>query len=161
MLYIPEQKRNWLPLRLGDTNTFVADEKLVKVHARFATANEPWANEGYKVQGAGTPDGTLDGDGNFNAEVPTSVDAISLRFEKRKASFTLRVGQLDPITTDSGVKQRLTHLGHLPRNSIASNIHEDAMHSRAVASFQAANGLPVTGIADEPTRTALVAAHGS
>jgi hypothetical protein len=161
VLYIPQVEPQWRGLATGSVNTFVSERPGVKIHARFATGDKAWANEAYTVEGAELPDGNLDGDGNFNGEVPTDVSAIVLEFAKRRARFTLRVGNLDPITTDSGVKQRLTHMGFLPRNAIATRIHEDGMHSRAVASFQESKGLPVTGVADQATRDAIVAAHGS
>lgn len=161
ILYIPPAKREWLSVTIGSVNKFVGKVPVVKVHARFATAAQAWANEAYTVEGADLPAGTLDGDGNFNAEVPITVSALILLFAKRKARFNVRVGHLDPISTDSGVKQRLGHLGFLVRRSLSLPIHEDAMHSRAVASFQEAQNLPVTGVADPKTCDAIVAAHGS
>jgi putative peptidoglycan binding protein len=161
VLYLPQPKKPWRSVNVGSVNNFVAKVPLIKVHARFATADKPWAGEAYNVQGADLPAGTLDGDGNFNAEVPIHVSAVVLEFTKRKTRFTLRVGHLDPITEDSGVEQRLAHLGFLPRRSIAGSAHEQALLSRAIASFQTANGLSVTGVADDDTRAKIVSAHGS
>ena len=70
----------------------------------------------------------------------------------------LRVGHLDPAATASGVRQRLTNLGHGTRDE-ADLLRPEAL-AAALKRFQRAQGATPTGEIDDATRDALERAHG-
>jgi hypothetical protein len=95
-----------------------------------------------------------------------------VRFPEHDKTFTVLVGHLDPVSEPSGVKARLTHMGYLhppahehfaldTRGETVSEEDSDARTAVAVRDFQKAQQIDVTGIVDDVTRAALVAAHGS
>lgn len=111
-----------------------------------------------------------DGQSVANAQFTLSVDGGEVRTGKTDADGTLDVplppkaregelcvpsiGMLDPVTLERGVRQRLINLGHLRE-------HTNMTLGEAIASFQQAQGLPVSGMLDDTTRDALEKAHGT
>jgi N-acetylmuramoyl-L-alanine amidase len=72
--------------------------------------------------------------------------------------WTLLFGQLDPVDTLRGVRDRLRNLGYsCPRG----NDPLDAETCSAIARFQASFDLPATGDLDATTKARLVEAHRS
>jgi peptidoglycan hydrolase-like protein with peptidoglycan-binding domain len=69
----------------------------------------------------------------------------------------LQLGSLNPISEVSGLKARLANLGYY-RGPIDENLDPDTQ--RAISAFQAKQGLPVTGVADNATQAQLQKNHG-
>jgi len=65
----------------------------------------------------------------------------------------LRLGELEPVDTDEGVRARLNSLGY------AADDNPDILEI-AIGQFQLDNGFEPTGTIDDQTRKALAQAFG-
>ncbi len=71
--------------------------------------------------------------------------------------MTLQLGHLNPISVVSGLKARLANLGFY-KGPIDDNL--DDKTKAALSAFQAKQGIPVTGAADDATQQQLQGLHG-
>lgn len=158
ILYVPETTPKWFSVNVGAVNKFVASPPTVTISIRLAIDGQACASEAYTIEGDATPaSGTTGGDGLLKFTVPVTTRAVIVELPDRNIQFPVGVGDLDPITTDSGAAQRLAHLGYLEEGAG----DDPSALIGALTLFQAAQGLPVTGMMDDPTRSALTSAHGS
>jgi len=77
----------------------------------------------------------------------------------RHLTFQGLVGEMDPIDEATGVTKRLRHLG-FGDDRLVSCAGDDELLRDAIATFQQAQGLTVTGELDEVTKGALMKSHG-
>ena len=159
LLFIPEVERKWLPITVGATNTFVAPVKRVHICVRFIANGEALAGEPYVVEGADVDPGSLDGDGNFKAMVSTRVGSFRVRFTQRYEVYTIRVGDLDPVHEESGMRMRLGMLGFFGRG-VGTCADEDAHLEAGLRLFQEKNKLEITGDLDDATTKKVLEAFG-
>jgi hypothetical protein len=122
----------------------------------------PWAKCRFilDVDGVKT-NGQTDDDGRLEVSIQPDGQTGTLTLDPGADDETvlaINLGFLDPIATFSGVQQRLGNLGY-PAGDATTE--EDGVFTQAVAAFQTAFGLQITGSADGPTIDALVKAHGS
>ncbi len=118
------------------------------------------ANKPYTLQiGAFEVEGTTDGDGRLTEE----VDPLLLRvgggqviMEGRTLSVML--GHLDPVNTISGIQQRLNNLGYHV-GDITGDLDDTTV--AAVKRFQAAESIPVDGVASKSFCDKLDDVYGS
>jgi hypothetical protein len=169
VLHIPAERAQSTPRAYAHvTNRYVATLPRVRVRVVLRTPEALLANEEYQVDGL--PEaitGTTGADGSVTLVLPLSVRVVSLYLPRVNAVFPVELGELDPVTEPSGVRQRLEHLGYygwaigsgamLPR----ATPDYDALDELAVRAFQRASRLVVSGLVDDQTRDALRAAHGS
>ena len=166
ILWLPEPSGAGPAVEQGTNNKYKARRPVVAVslvfrHGDTALANEPWV-----LLGAG-PDrqGATDDHGRMSVEVPLRVRTFEVVLPRRRLRYPVQVGGLDPVAVDSGVRQRLAHLGFYGHGGTAAGgdawIDDETAHRNALESFQRSRGLPVTGDADDATRQALVEMHGS
>lgn len=163
IIHFPRSTREGKPIAKGTTNTYKAKVPTTKVHFTFEDAKGPLAGEAYVIEGLGAPvEGTADGTGKVEIEAPVHVREVRVTFAKRGLIFPVSIGDLDPIEELSGLRQRLQQLGYLQPAPDALS-EEAAAHrdQEAIAAFQRDKGLPATGTIDEPTRSAIDAAHGT
>jgi hypothetical protein len=161
ILYLPDPKIESLPVTLGATNSYTAKIPTVPLKiAMKGSDGKPLVGQKYVIEGLGAPiEGTTDGSGLVSEQIPATTPSCRLVFKDAKLSYVINVGHLDPVTEDSGVRQRLEHLGFL-----GSPL--DRMHSRppslerAIRAYQSARGLQPTGTLDDKTRDALEKEHG-
>jgi N-acetylmuramoyl-L-alanine amidase len=115
VLYIPDQvdkQPNMLNVDTGTTNTFTADAPLVKVSVRFSDAG--CASKAFSVpELPSLTDLTTGGDGTATVSIPVTLEVFHIVFTDSGATYALAVGHLDPLTTMSGILQRLQALGYL------------------------------------------------
>ena len=70
-------------------------------------------------------------------------------------TWSLRLGHLDPLSTNTGLQQRLTNLGYpVPVDGEIGPETQSALRS-----FQIVHGLSVTGQPDDATRAKLGETH--
>ncbi len=177
ILRIPDEPRRGGPrFTSGDTRRYRAEVPVVKVQIRLSGVGTAIEGEPWVVEGASRDPihGTTDATGVVAFEVPVTVTQCVLFLPARRISYPLAIGHLDPIDTESGVAQRLEHLGYLApplravleRGPLGAAAHrpsipepaEDAL-PRAIEALQRARQIPVTGVADEATLDALAVAH--
>ncbi len=125
-------------------------------------ADKPRANVPFQVlvDGKKLAEGKSDGDGHIEFKLRPQVTAAELIVEPgslKELRMPLALGGLDPVTTVSGVKQRLYNLG-LDCGDTNDEAHEN--FSAVVAAFQEGQGLKTTGEVDDGTRDRLRKVHG-
>jgi hypothetical protein len=100
--------------------------------------------------------------------VPAHVRTLTVYFPEQQSSARVRLGGLNPIDHDSGIRTRLFNLGYLASNDLLgpalsptrSPAARRAELARAVRDFQEDAGLEATGELDEATRAAIADRHG-
>jgi hypothetical protein len=100
--------------------------------------------------------GRTTADGRVRAWVPpdTCVAAIAITEDNDTDQYLFAIGALDPVDAGRGVAARLASLGY----AAGDQAPDGAALEEAVARFQQASGLPVTGSPDPETRAALLQA---
>lgn len=101
-------------------------------------------------------EGKTDRDGKISIPIPTNASKAELTLDpgtEQETVVPILIGNLDPITEDSGLIQRLQNLGFPTTDDPASL-------ALALAEFQAANDLEADGQKSQETRDKLKEAHG-
>jgi hypothetical protein len=170
VLYVPEVEDEDLPLTARTTNTFIGEIERVNVNLDLsAGSSSPLANEPYEIHGLReVVTGTSDDQGRIQIEVPAHVRTLTVYFPEQQSSARVRLGGLNPIDHDSGIRTRLFNLGYLASNDLLgpalsptrSPAARRAELARAVRDFQEDAGLEATGELDEATRAAIADRHG-
>jgi hypothetical protein len=124
--------------------------------------DKPRANVAFEVwaEGKKLAAGKSDGDGYIEFKLRPEVTAAELVAEPgtlKELRTPLALGGLDPISTVSGVKQRLYNLG-LDCGDTTAEEHDN--FAAALSAFQEAQGLKTTGEIDADTRARLQKVHG-
>lgn len=116
-LYIPDQDAPPAThsLEAGTTNSFESDAPPVNVNLKFVDAE--FASQAFTVTELPTLDNLTTGaDGTVTFAVPATQETFTVVFTSDGRTFTCCVGHIDPISTVSGVAQRLQNLGYLDSN---------------------------------------------
>jgi hypothetical protein len=158
LIYLPAQKPTTFSLSVGSENNFTVDVPLIDISITLTNDGEPVKSATCHVllDGSDAPvDTTTDGDGLLKLKVPMDCDTLTLTLDEPPASYTVRIGHMDPENEPSGVVLRLTNLGY-----IDDPYPSDESLADAVRAFQTDAKLEPTGVVDDATRSALVKAHG-
>lgn len=99
---------------------------------------------------------STDGDGNIDQPIPGETKSATLMLGDGSETYTIGIGDLDPVDQVSGIQHRLTNLG-FPCGGEKGEIG-DATRA-ALKRFQAANSLDETGEADAATKAKLSDMH--
>ena len=149
ILYIPTQAARrpvTHSLVTGQTNTFVSTPPTVDVSLKFADPNR--ASQAFTMPELGSLTGLATGaDGSTTFKVPVTLKSFTVVFTSDGASFTCKTGHLDPISTLSGVAQRLQNLGYLDPAASYDLAKIDAIR-RALSAFryvQTGGSTPASG----------------
>ena len=145
VLKIPERELRTEERSTNKRHRFLRKRDLAKVRIRILMDNIPKAHEPFKlVVGEREMTGKTDGNGFLEANIPPeAADGIlSVGSGSEKLRFPVKFGFLDPVTTDSGVQQRLRMLGFGAGVGIAESIN----------AFQSKHNLQKSGSAEETTR---------
>lgn len=157
VLTVPAPRAAALTLRAGAHNAFEAVVPTTRVRVRLLGDDGPLAGAAYVIEGLGRlREGVTDGEGFVEQEVPADVERLRVVLTEHDRVVPVLVGHLDPVTTASGVTQRLQHLGLVSEH----DLREEAAREGVVA-LQRRAGLAPTGVVDEATRDVLRRAHGS
>jgi hypothetical protein len=162
VLYLPEPTRESSPVQSGGSNSYKAKIPMVPIHFVIkGPDNKPMAGEKYVVEGAGAPiEGTTDGSGAVSVQVPAITPSCRVVLTDKQASYVLKIGHLDPIDEESGVRQRLEHLGFMS-SPFERWRRRPLSLEKGVRDYQNARGLSPTGTIDDATRAALENEHGA
>ena len=163
VLYVPNRKPQWLPLKMGTDNLYIASVPRTTVRLSFRDAENPRANEPYVIHGMGEPEeGTTDGDGTVELRVPVHIREISVTFPNASITYPVHIGDMDPIDERTGARKRLQHLGYGRYPGAHENMTDDDLEAAdrlAILAFQQDQGLEANGTMDDATRAALAKAH--
>jgi hypothetical protein len=158
LIFFPRTPPLSSPLRVGNANDYVLDVPKLEVHTRFQDEDGPWKNERYTVAEL-EPEKVreTDGNGEIRLQVPLLTPSLTLSFIDRDHEEILRIGDLDPPITLSGIRQRLDGLGFFD-----ASIQDDTGDGLALAIllFQRKHGLKQTGRLDKDTVYAIAKAFG-
>jgi N-acetylmuramoyl-L-alanine amidase len=104
--------------------------------------------------------GTTDGEGMIEHRIKPDAKkgVLTVYTKSRTEKYQLRLGDIDPHDTETGVGQRLTNLGVGPIGGplVAGKVGEDdEAFARAIKLFQKQTALPVSGRIDPATRDKL------
>lgn len=162
IIYVPQRPDASRSLEAGQSNTYLVNVPTVTVTVVFLWKGRPLANAAYSVRELPDLEGkTTDGSGTLTAEVPVTYRSITVDFKEPLLTQILRIGHLDPVSSRGGIWQRLANLGHLRTIDTHAGKPNEAELRVALRRFQWANGLPITGVADEETCAKLESIHGS
>jgi N-acetylmuramoyl-L-alanine amidase len=171
VLYLPAVDRKWLPVTVGQANSFVVNLPKVEIHVVLKdAAGKPFAGKVVHLEPRVTPkDPSTDGSGLLKVDVPVTLRVLSATVVDVGVTFALRVGHLDPHDRDSGALSRLRQLGYVGDEGgllATGRPYLDGFDAtastlaRAVAAFQQDLGQPVTGAIDDSTSAKLHDAYG-
>ena len=156
VVFVPEKRLKEATKPTDQTHKFVKKGTPGKVRLRLLDWKRgPRKGARYSAEVDGvTVEGTADGDGmiEFYARANARQVNLVVTEETRTERYSLQLGHVDPVTTDSGVKRRLENLGYLCEG-------EEALRG-ALLAFQKEKQLDETGEADDATRAALQRLHG-
>lgn len=166
ILHLPDAHEGWnpLPLAAGGENRFAARIPTIEIKLMLKHGDRsPIANKPFRVEGMGPEpyNGTTDSTGLASFPVPVHVHEVDLSLDEVGLYYYVRVGHLDPADEPSGAAKRLAHLGYLTPIDMNKMVPSAHLLSEAIAAFQEAKGIKVTGALDDTTHDALVEAHGS
>lgn len=157
-VYVPDRE----PKKVSKPNEAKHKFKLKGEQAKFQIQlkelGEPRANEDYTliIDGVITT-GKTDGDGWVRSDIPNDATGGELILLGGKEVIPIRIGQLDPIDSPRGVRQRLTNLGYE-----ASGGDLDEMPKEALTLFQTKNQLtPADGEYNGATKAKLLELHST
>lgn len=160
VIFIPAKRMREETRATEARHRFIRKMPTRRLHVRFLMDDKPRANLTYSITVDGGPpvDDTTDGEGYIDQPIPRFAEQAVVHFADDPAdvSYTLLIGHLNPLSSDSGVVQRLRNLGYY-WGDIPDDWTEDA--AGALRQFQTDKGLPVTGVPDDQTRAALKSAH--
>lgn len=167
VLHIPMDEPPGLGVIPNQTNRYVAILPAVPLTVELRLADAPLANESCEVtgiQGAGDAEPlrvATDGQGRLTLQVSPFDRTVHVHAIDKDLHYSLRVGEMDPVDTPSGVRKRLANLGLLGAVLGYGPTCPPTLLTRATTNFQRKHGLDPTGVVDGPTRDALVREHGS
>lgn len=113
LLYIPDPTpAPMTTLTVGTTNSFVASAPTVTITLTFSDTS--LASQAYTVRELEQLTGlTSDATGTVTFTIPVTLATATIVFTASGATYVVKIGNLDPIDTLSGVFQRLQHLGFI------------------------------------------------
>jgi hypothetical protein len=148
LVFIPDKEEKLESGATEQRHRFRVKGSLVKIRIRFTIDDQPRANEPYKLEIEGlSREGTTDGDGYLEENIPANAKGGRLIVGEGSSQdiYEIKLGTVDPIETDDGIRCRLFDLGYDTKDDFAE----------AIRTFQKKEGLTVTGNVDDATRTRL------
>ena len=148
-LELPEHQPKSVSLATGQRHKLVIERQTAKLKLRFLHNGRPLAQEPYQlVLGEKVVNGSTDGDGGIEHDVPFELTSAKCTLTRRQRTFDLKVGALDPADEVSGAQARLKALGGFGGGIDGSPSDELAL---ALRFFQAAVGIEASGNLDGET----------
>jgi N-acetylmuramoyl-L-alanine amidase len=163
----PVQTEEEEPVEEEPTDEELADEESLEVVEEDPTpqedeGEEPWVDAPYILEIDGkTTEGQTDGDGKIEVPIPPVAKKGRLTMEpgtEWETVLILRLGHLDPITSISGIADRMNNLGFHDGSRPTEMTPE---LQEALRAFQKANELQESGEVDQATKDKLKELHGS
>ena len=163
-VFIPTKEQKYVEVATEQTHRFQLSRRMEQI--RLVLEDEDgtvFAGKKYVLTvGSIEVEGTTDGDGVLEEEVPAIADEAELQVWLEDGAapmvWKLDIGRLDPIDTVSGVQARLNNLGF---DSGPEDGDLGEQTAAALKAFQQRMGLEPSGILDDETKQRLVAEHGS
>jgi hypothetical protein len=156
-VFVPELETKEVTKPTEAKHKFKRKGDPLKFKLQLLMMGKPRKNEEYVLVVDGKQfRGKTDGEGKLEETLPGNATGGVLRLRGGKEEYPVRIGHLDPIDTNSGVKQRLNNLG-FPCGSEDDELDDDTR--AALQKFQNQHHLEVTGEADDATKAKLGELH--
>lgn len=157
-VHFPDRILKWESRATEATHTFKKKGVPAMLKIALRRLGKPRADERYVLEIDGELiSGTTSAQGILETPIPPNARYATLKFNDGAERYSIQIGGLDPIETDAGVRQRLKNLGYTVASIDAPLSEPDAID--AIKRFQYRSNLPVDGVANEQTRSALKDAH--
>jgi len=166
VLFIPDLEKKDVSKGTDQLHSF----KLKRPHVQLRLClkddlHQPYENTKYHLQvGVDHWEGFTDGEGMVEQEIQADATEGEITIfpgggdtPDEGHTFTLQLGDLDPVDEMSGVDARLINLGFGPADAEDSLSDED--RKEALQAFQAKFGLDVTGEMTDETKSKLREVH--
>jgi hypothetical protein len=152
MLYIPDSKPPVMhSLTTGTTNTFVSDAPSVTVTVKFSDAT--LVSQACTVQELPELTGlATDANGQISLSIPVTLSTATIVFTSSGSAIACQIGGINPVSSATGVFQRLRNLGYLDSKLDFDPNELDATRAalKALKASQASSGsaAPAAGSED-------------
>ena len=148
VVVIPDKEKKEESASADQRHRFVKKGVPAKLRVKITRNDEPRANEPFTLNIDGNyTEGQTDGDGMIDVSIPPNAIRGELLVGEgnEQEGYRFKLGTLDPIESENGVKGRLRCLGY-----------DDSMeYSDLLREFQQKEELEVTGQLDESTKRKL------
>ncbi len=160
VLYVPEKSVPEFSRATDAEHKFQVPSDKTKLAVRLIDANGPRTNLPYNIaiDGGVLRQGTTNGAGLLIEPIPGDAQQAVLKVNGDAETYSLTLGNLDPVTTLSGLQARLKNLGYYEGDVTGSL---DPITIDAIGGYQKKNGLPQSGQSDAATQSSLKDAYGS
>ncbi|HUA61576.1 MAG TPA: peptidoglycan-binding protein [Verrucomicrobiae bacterium] len=165
VLFIPEIETKQVSKPTDERHVF--QTKAPRVQLRLCLKDDlqqPYKSTRYHLRvGNDHWDGSTDGDGILEQQIPADATEGEVFIYPAGASpeegysFTLQLGELDPVEEMSGIDARLINLGFGPLDAEDSLSEES--RAEGIKAFQTKFGLEATGELTEETKSKLRELH--
>jgi hypothetical protein len=168
ILYVPALPGAPAAITANSSNHFVAAVPTTSVHLTFEYEGVPLAGQAYTLVGLppphDAPDHT-DGTGSVTLTVPVTIASFEIHFPETGLVYPVRIAEIDPIKTYSGILKRLRSLGYAylpPREDLDAweEADDKTVQRHELLNYQEQRGLPQTGELDPLTEQALASEYG-
>lgn len=159
VVMIPDHQLKQVDAATTKRHRFVVSATKLKLRVAFLDyPQQPIAGEPCDVTVGGAKETlTTNGDGLVEKEIMPDAEIAKLRL--KAIDFSARIGDLDPVDTDSGAAARLNNLGYFVPPE--ADREEDELRS-AIEEFQVDHDMkPPTGENDAATQAKMLEVHGS
>lgn len=163
---IPDREPKEEPCATGEKHRFQVRSPRTRLELALLDADqEPIAGKRYELVIDGTKhEGQTDGEGKIDRPIPGDASSGELALwlvddeQTEPSRWTLKLGQLDPVDTPTGIQERLQNLGFDcgPVDGVIGK-----RTRAAVRAFQIEHELVVDGDPGPKTQAKLEQAHGS
>ncbi len=160
-LFIPQARPRTHNAATETTARFKLKLPVARLKLKLLRGFEPRADVPFEIEVEGQSlKGRTDGDGLIDEVVPPLAREATLTVREGDTveQHTVRLGHLDPQTAATGIQARLNNLGFSP-GAVDGDVGERTQ--AAVAAFQVAQGLAVTGTVNDEVRQRLEELHES
>ena len=153
IIFVPDKKMKEVSKGTEQEHVFKLKGEPAKLKIQLFKLGKPREGEDYvlEVDGKQKP-GKTDGEGRLEHFIPPDAKSGKLILKGGKEIHNLKLGNLDPIDTPSGIQQRLNNLGY---GCGGEKGEIGAKTKAALKKFQANHDLEPTGEADAPTKAKL------
>ncbi|MDH4267528.1 MAG: peptidoglycan-binding protein [Deltaproteobacteria bacterium] len=162
VVFVPDKEEKEEPGATEQRHRFKKKGVPEKLQIRLLDEQDkPRSNLEYVIDIDGTLyKGFTNGDGWVRWPIPPNAQKgkLTIKGNREKEEYELRLGHLDPIDQNSGVQQRLKNLG-FECGQVDGVVGPQTQE--AIRAFQAKHKLEETGELNEATREKLKSEHGS
>jgi Putative peptidoglycan binding domain len=157
LLFIPDKQLGDKSAPTDQTHKYVVTRSLTNLRVKLLDEEEAIANTPCTLTVNGTAySGSTDGDGLFEHSIPADA-ATAVLVVENNFSIELRLGELDPVDTVTGLQQRLTNLGYFD-GPVNGQVDEGTR--TAILRWQQDNDLEPSGKPDSQTQASLKGQYG-